>query len=612
MAVTQISRIQHRRGKKQDLPEELHEGEFGFTVDTGELYIGAPNFTFPQGRSTNVFPYKNVKVLTEFSNVSTVTTSEYLYSLPGTPQPGATETWTVERSLQDKLDDIASVKDYGAIGDGLTDDTQPIIRAIIDMVREELGTNGTSQGQFRALYFPAGIYLVTQPIPIPPRLVLYGDGISKGLQANEGGNSIIVSDFTSTNFNSVNPYAFTTVDASITDITAGSITYNDIDNRAGMNIGTGGTTPDDIFVIGLGFHAINYTNSYPNLTFFRLHRSKRIVFERCKFVGEYDCSMNSDPLNEYYNVGTHSLLFDIDGLGDVHLPEDIYFNFCEFSKFNRAFIPVNRVKNVSVQNSVFTEMFKPIAIGEDEMNSGSGTPGYYHLQTSPDHKPMGWMINNCRFNNINSNAIGVYCQYNTGTLEGTGHISAWNKFENVGNDCNTWNDTLSQPMVPSIVFQSGTNYNQSIGDIFYYDGNDDSYRLDYDGADKNTVFNPQMAFLPDPTVFLPVASVTLTDSASSGTTTGIAWNPNESNQIIIKYSVVRGTNDLQGEIRITCNNTNGSDFNWHDNVTETGDVGFQINVEWDGNNVIQLTYEDTNPTGTNGTLYYNVSKWLSD
>ena len=39
MAIVQISRIQHRRGLKEELPQ-LAAGELGWAVDSQELYIG--------------------------------------------------------------------------------------------------------------------------------------------------------------------------------------------------------------------------------------------------------------------------------------------------------------------------------------------------------------------------------------------------------------------------------------------------------------------------------------------------------------------------------------------------------------------------------------------
>jgi hypothetical protein len=46
MAITQISRIQHRRGLQQDLPQ-LASAELGWSVDTQQLYIG--NGTLEEG-----------------------------------------------------------------------------------------------------------------------------------------------------------------------------------------------------------------------------------------------------------------------------------------------------------------------------------------------------------------------------------------------------------------------------------------------------------------------------------------------------------------------------------------------------------------------------------
>ena len=46
MAIVQISRIQHRRGLNQDLPQ-LSSGELGWSIDTQQLYIG--NGTISEG-----------------------------------------------------------------------------------------------------------------------------------------------------------------------------------------------------------------------------------------------------------------------------------------------------------------------------------------------------------------------------------------------------------------------------------------------------------------------------------------------------------------------------------------------------------------------------------
>lgn len=78
-------------------------------------------------------------------------------------------TGAVSRTTQDRLRDTVCVKDFGAKGDGVTDDTAAI-QAAIDHV--------LSRPQGCALYGPAGRYLLTAPLnlPLSKHLTMYGDG----------------------------------------------------------------------------------------------------------------------------------------------------------------------------------------------------------------------------------------------------------------------------------------------------------------------------------------------------------------------------------------------------------------------------------------------------
>lgn len=77
----------------------------------------------------------------------------------------------VARTAQDKLRDIISVKDFGAVGDGVADDTDAIQKAI------NAGASSTIMGG-RAVYLPAGEYKVTSPLVIPEQFItMFGDGM---------------------------------------------------------------------------------------------------------------------------------------------------------------------------------------------------------------------------------------------------------------------------------------------------------------------------------------------------------------------------------------------------------------------------------------------------
>lgn len=72
MATTFISLIQHRYGHSTELPDSLEHGEIGLVEDMGELVIGVPNNPLVVDRQqavNNIYPYQNIRILTEFSNL---------------------------------------------------------------------------------------------------------------------------------------------------------------------------------------------------------------------------------------------------------------------------------------------------------------------------------------------------------------------------------------------------------------------------------------------------------------------------------------------------------------------------------------------------------------
>lgn len=78
-------------------------------------------------------------------------------------------TGTVVRTAQDKMREVVSVKDFGAVGDGVTDDWSALQTAI----------------NAGAAYIPAGTYRVTQPIILPSNAKVRGAGINKTIIKSE-------------------------------------------------------------------------------------------------------------------------------------------------------------------------------------------------------------------------------------------------------------------------------------------------------------------------------------------------------------------------------------------------------------------------------------------
>jgi hypothetical protein len=183
MAITQISRIQHRRGLQQDLPQ-LASAELGWSVDTKRLYIG--NGTLDEGA-----PVTGVtEILTQYSDLTNFLGT---YTFKGdaatyTAQTGSSLLNPTLRSIQTKLDDFVNVRDFGAVGDGLVDDTNAINRAIQQIYKT--GTSELEQRARRTIYFPGGVYLTSSTISIPTYARLVGDSSSATIKLNQGNHTV--------------------------------------------------------------------------------------------------------------------------------------------------------------------------------------------------------------------------------------------------------------------------------------------------------------------------------------------------------------------------------------------------------------------------------------
>ncbi|MFN3826936.1 MAG: glycosyl hydrolase family 28-related protein [Micavibrio sp.] len=78
------------------------------------------------------------------------------------------------RTSSDKFSDVVSVKDFGAVGDGLTDDTLALQQALT---------------AHSSVFLPTGTYLITAPLYLDEKQALYGVGQSSVIKAQN--NSFI-------------------------------------------------------------------------------------------------------------------------------------------------------------------------------------------------------------------------------------------------------------------------------------------------------------------------------------------------------------------------------------------------------------------------------------
>lgn len=304
MAIVQISRIQHRRGVRSLLPQ-LAAGELGWAVDTQELFIG--NGSITEGAPE----VGNTKILTEDDDILSLA---HIYTFKGnTNSPVVTGTdanTPITRTLRSKLDDFASVKDFGATGDGSTDDTDAINRAI-----QNLATVENTGKEKRKLFFPGGIYKVSGVIKLFPFTHLIGDGMKSTFIRQTDSSEVCLLRTCDRNGN---------ISANIGEDGAAKPEGIEITN---MQLET--QSNSDLVIIDqsedMHFRSVHFVGTYTNqdgqtnnkslitINSTTALPSKRMTFSDCTFEGsEYCVKINDDV-------------------------QDIFFTACEFIKCYRAF-----------------------------------------------------------------------------------------------------------------------------------------------------------------------------------------------------------------------------------------------------------------------------------
>ena len=321
MAIVQISQITNRKGLAENLPQ-LAGAELGWSTDTRQLWIG--NGTLEDGAPV----VGNTEILTEFSDILNFTnTYTYKGQAAGyVAQTGVTPGTPVSLSLQSWLDQFASVLDFGAVGDGITDDTDAINHALYQIYCREVNPQIR-----RSLFFPAGVYRVTGSINIPPYATLWGEGSD---------NSVI------------------TMDADVVDYvgrTADSL------QNTGVNIGDAGARPPEyITVTNMGFTNLNPTGSV-----FLVEDATNCRFQNVGFRGVGTTTTLTSETAGSIGVNfasTSSLVCD-----------QITFDGCVFSGLVWGVNTDQQTKAVTISTSNFNTLFKGVVLGDNTVTNGGPT-----------------------------------------------------------------------------------------------------------------------------------------------------------------------------------------------------------------------------------------------
>lgn len=342
MAIVQISQITNRLGLTENLPQ-LAGAELGWCTDTRRLFIG--NGTLQEGAPV----IGNTEILTEYSDILALSA---LYTYQGAAagyivQTGPTSGSPVTQSLQTWLDQWASVKDFGAVGDGVTDDTLAINRALYQLYCREVNPQIR-----RKLFFPAGRYLVSEAIVIPSYACLYGEGAR---------SSVIVLDSTSPT-------------STLNECVA---RYGDSLQQSGVNIGNNGAIPPtNIEIYDMGFESLDVVDV------FIVEDADNSKFNNVSFQGpltQADLTVNTDDISCVRIESTLSLITN-----------NVTWTNCQFGGTTYGFATPNQCQGITVTLSNFDTLYQGVLLGLGGVVNGG---------------PIGFRIVGNSFDNIYAQGI---------------------------------------------------------------------------------------------------------------------------------------------------------------------------------------------------------------
>lgn len=369
MAVVQISRIQQRRGKKNSATgfPQLASGEIGWAIDSQELYIG-------NGAVSEGAPYVgNTQILTEHVNILDFAEAYRYQRNNPIIQTGPTFLTPIQRTIQERLDDRVSVKAFGAFGDGVTDDTEALQRAI-----DQLFLNDSTKDNFTSrviLYFEPGEYIISDELKIPPYTHLMGAGIESTVihlvGTGASGAVMRMVDSLST------PGNYTAFE---------SMTYSARPKLITIERMSIQTSLDD--------------------TIIRLDNTTDTVFDLVKFEGTFDnggSPVGINPGDDRFQTAIYSR-----SASGVHRPENVQFYSCVFYKTGFGFYSSSDHNNIGFLNCQFYQLYDAISAGGEVYGA------------------VNTKVNGCHFDLVDRYGLHIKL--------GFGNTSSNNKYMLVGNE----------------------------------------------------------------------------------------------------------------------------------------------------------------------------------
>lgn len=578
MAILQISRITNRKGLADDLPQPLAGAELGWCTDTRQLFIG--NGTLAEGAPV----VDNTEILTEFSDIFAIATTYTYKGLAGgyTVQTGASLGSPVYQSLQSRLDSYCVATDFGIVGDGVTDNTTAINRALYQLYC----IDSANPSVRRSLFFPAGRYVISNTINIPTYATLYGEGIN---------NSVIDLIISAWDIN--NAYAagvtvedsgtYYTSDSAVpigvdiddttywTEVADPQYIWRTADSRqqTNTNIGLGGATPPTgIEIVNMKFSNSTITDGVLIQDAVQMALTN-VAFEGPLTQTDITDGVGADTLPQIAAVrwaSTESLVC-----------KDIVFSGCSFHGYAYGTKTAQQIKAVTIANGSFDTLFQGVCLGDSVVVNGGAT---------------GVKLLSNDFDNIFS--CGVVFQ--NVSLNSTGY----NVFYDVANDFN------GTDYPATYVIDIDGDDNVCVGDMFQRTAAIvDQYpalpRINYHNRPNITTVNGYTTNFGTYSRFSGVQATMTNDTTDLLFTTPV--DATVVRAFKMDYTIVRGTGTRTGTLTVVAGTDgSGTGLANNDDYYENSAIGVTFAVGESASAInIQYTVSDT---GTDAVINYSITK----
>ena len=601
MAIVQVSRITHRKGLKQDLPEPLASAELGWAVDKRKLYIG--NGTIAEGAPV----VGNTEILTEFSDILGFFT-QYTYEgndAGYSVQTGATPGNPITQSLQSRLDSYAVVSSFGAVGDGSTDVTENINRALF-----QIYCRSESPAARRSLFFPAGEYIITDTLNIPSNATLYGEGLDSTIinfRVLNWTNEVTWPKGTLVYYALTQQYYRSNFEVPLgTAIGAtigGQYYWGNIDN--------GDATPlpnyifrtaDDLQQTGVNISS-NNANAPENVQISGIKFKSNIAINGAFVEKASNCKFDSvaieGPLIESDLTGTAADTAAVrwDSTPGVisQTSKNVTWNNCKFSGFTYVTVSNQNIRAITFSNCEFNTLYRGIVLGSSSPEFGG---------------PTGVRIVQNSFDVINQEGV---------IIEGVSlNATAYNTFYDVGNQFNPDPKNPGAAVPSSSIIVIDADNNISVGDSFERNNTQSAThsRIALNGSSSialgmnvdNVAYyqdNVQTATIAnsfDLGTYRQLSGISDVISDNSGSNLAVVTNGvNNINAFKIDYTILRSTSYRTGTLTVV----SGTGFSYSDDYAENASTGVTLTATNNGGTVT-ISYT-TSSTGVDGTINYSIS-----